>query len=236
MVIETTQASLEAVEEHQPLYVWELPVRIAHWTHVGSMLALAISGYYIGAPFLATAGYGVGPYAMGIMRLIHAVSATFLVLSLIARLYWAIVGNRYARFSALLPVTAEKRQNLWQQLKYYLFLTTQRPDYVGHNPVAGLTYIVLYVLVLAQAVTGLALYSEYFPRGFWWITFGWAFRWIARNNILRLLHHSLMWAFLVFFLVHLYLVILNDLVERSGLASSIVTGYKCHRTDVTDPK
>ena len=38
-----------------------------------------------------------------------------------------------------------------------------------------------------------------------------------------------MWAFLIFFLVHIYLAVLNDLVERSGLNSSIVTGYKCHR-------
>lgn len=217
----------EQLQYPERVYVWEFPVRLSHWIHVGAMLALAISGYYIGAPFLSAPASTSG-YVMATMRLVHAVAGTFLGISFLVRIYWAIVGNPYAHLRGLLPINRQRWRCFWRQIKYYLFLSTRRPDYIGHNPVAGLTYIALYVLVFLQGLTGLALYAEYYPRGFWWTFFGWAFRWVAHNNVLRLIHHSLMWVFLVFFLVHLYLAVLNDLTEKSGINSSIVTGYKAH--------
>ena len=150
-----SETRVEAREEHQPLYVWQLPVRLTHWVHVGAMALLAISGYYIGAPFLDTSGYNAAQYSMGIMRFLHAVGATFLTLSFVVRIYWAIVGNSYARFQALLPTTRQKRRDFVGQLKYYLLLSTKRPDYVGHNPVAGISYVVLYILVFAQSLPAL---------------------------------------------------------------------------------
>lgn len=220
--------AVEQTQEHRRIYVWEAPVRLAHWVHVGAMLALAISGYYIGAPFLLLSGGPLSNYVMGAMRLVHAVAATFLGLSFVLRVYWAVVGNPFAHIKGLLPWNGQRFRCFWRQIKYYLFLSTRRPDYVGHNPVAGLTYIGLYILVALQGLTGLALYSEYYPRGFWSTFFGWAFHWIATNSVLRLVHHSLMWLFLIFFLVHLYLAVLNDVLEVGGINSSIVTGYKWH--------
>ncbi|HDN79203.1 MAG TPA: Ni/Fe-hydrogenase, b-type cytochrome subunit [Chloroflexi bacterium] len=215
-----------AAHEHKGVYVWELPVRVAHWTHVAAMIALAISGYYIGSPFVVAPGEAYNHYIMGAMRLIHAIAATLLGLSFVIRLYWAFVGNPYSHITGLLPLSRQRLRDFWRQLLYYLFLSNKRPEYLGHNPVAGFTYFFMYFLVFVQGLTGLALYSEYYPRGFWWTFFGWAFHWIARNNVLRLIHHSLMWVFIIFFLIHLYLAVLNDLIERSGIISSIVIGYK----------
>lgn len=216
----------EPMAQHERLsYVWEFPVRLSHWVHVAAMLTLAVSGYYIGSPFLAPPG-STSAYVMASMRLAHAVAATFLGLSLVLRVYWASVGNTYANFRGLLPLTRWRWQDFGRQIQYYLFLSNKRPAYAGHNPVAGLSYIALYALVFLQGLTGLALYAEYYPGGFWWTFFGWAFHWIARNSILRLIHHSLMWVFLIFFVVHLYLAIFSDLTEKSGIVSSIVTGYK----------
>lgn len=213
-------------KETQPIYVWQVPVRVAHWVHVVSMLILAVSGYYIGNPYLVAGPDTTHSFVMGGMRLAHAIGATLLGLSFVGRLYWAIVGNRYSRIRSLIPTTRKRWRDFWRMLSYYLFLSNKRPEYVGHNPVAGITYFLLYVLVFLEGLTGLALYAEYFPGGFWWNMFGWIWELGARNNMIRLVHHSLMWAFLIFFLLHLYLAVLNDIIERSGINSSIVTGIK----------
>jgi len=222
-------------KDRQLIYVWEAPVRVAHWLTVVCMFVLAISGYYIGDPFIVTSTQdGAAHYIMGEMRFIHAVSAAVLGLSFITRLYWATVGNRYARFSGMLPLTKRRRRDFIQMTAYYMFLSMRRPEYFGHNPIAGLSYFAIFALVLLEGLTGLALYAEYFPGSFWWISFGWVRNLGLRSAELRLVHHGLMWLFVVFFLIHLYLAVFNDLVERSGVNSSIVTGFKQPPTEHDD--
>jgi Ni/Fe-hydrogenase 1 B-type cytochrome subunit len=205
-------------------YVWEPVVRWYHWVNVLCMFVLAITGYYIGAPFVNVAGMPI-PYVTAIVRFVHFVSATILAIGLIVRLYWAFVGNRFARWEAVLPFTRQRGKDLWQQFKYYSFLSSKRPRYVGHNPIAGFSYSVLWLLTIIQGISGLALNAEVNPGGFWWTWFGWAFG-VSANQTLRLIHHSLMWVFIVFFLVHLYMAILDDVEERDGILSSIVNGVK----------
>lgn len=205
-------------------FVWEKVVRWYHWITVLCMFILAITGYYIGTPFVNVTGRP-SPYVTGSVRFIHYVAATILALALIARLYWAFVGNRYARWSGVLPVNRERRRDLWQQFKYYVFLSSERPRYVGHNPIAGLSYAVLWLLTIVQGLTGLALNAEVNPGGFWWTWFGWLFG-VSANQKLRLIHHSLMWVFIVFFLAHLYMAVLDEIEDHDGILSSIVNGVK----------
>jgi Ni/Fe-hydrogenase 1 B-type cytochrome subunit len=44
--------------------------------------------------------------------------------------------------------------------------------------------------------------------------------------LLRQWHHLALWAFVVFLILHVYLVSLNEWKERQGLFRSIVTGWK----------
>jgi Ni/Fe-hydrogenase 1 B-type cytochrome subunit len=212
--------------EREHIYVWQAPVRLAHWVHVGAMLILAVTGFYIGRPFLVAAGNVATQHVMGSMRMAHAITATFLGISFVTRAYWALVGNRYARFSGLLPFTRRRWRDFWRMMAYYTFLSNKRPEYLGHNPVAGLSYFALYFLVFLEGLTGLALYAEYFPGGLMYALFGWVWALGANSNIVRLVHHLLMWVFVAFFLLHVYLAVLNDLIEGSGVNSSIITGYK----------
>lgn len=205
-------------------YIWQPVVRWYHWINVLCMFLLAITGYYIGNPFVNVAGLPF-PYITAIARFTHFVSATILAIVLLVRLYWAFVGNRYARWEGVLPVNRERARDLWQQFKYYSFLASDRPCYVGHNPIAGLSYAILWLLTIVQGITGLALNAEVNPGGFWWTWFGWLFG-VSANQTLRLIHHSLMWAFIIFFLLHLYMAILDDVEERDGILSSIVNGVK----------
>ena len=42
----------------------------------------------------------------------------------------------------------------------------------------------------------------------------------------RYIHHLLMWLFMIFALIHVYLVIWNDIRDAEGLVSAIFTGVK----------
>ncbi len=207
------------------VYVWEFVVRIAHWLIVASMIVLGVTGFYIGSPFIFAPGEAFYKYVMGAMRFAHFTASFFLAVAFILRVYWFIVGNEYARFTGLFPVSKDQLRGMWRQFLYYTFISNKRPHYIGHNPIAGLSYLVIYFLIFLQGLTGLALYAESNPGGLWWTLFSWLFA-IAPNNVLRLVHHLLMWIFLAFFMLHLYLGTLNDILERSGIISSMVTGYK----------
>ena len=96
----------------QTIYVWELPVRITHWVNVLSILVLSLTGYYISNPFFGTTGIAANEYLMGTIRFIHFAVAFVFAVSVLFRIYWAFVGNRYARWTQFAPVGRGRRRVL----------------------------------------------------------------------------------------------------------------------------
>lgn len=207
------------------ILVWEFPVRLFHWATVISILALGLTGYYIGAPFVVVPGETAQAYMMGWMRAVHFTAAFILGIACLIRLYWFFAGNQYASWREWIPVSRERWSFFWQQLKYYLFLTRKRPSHLGHNPVAGLSYFIIGLLMLVQGLSGFALYAEGSQGGFWGACFGWLLP-LFGNQTLRLVHHLVMWIIVVFFIVHLYMGVLAEIEERNGTLGSIVGGAK----------
>lgn len=205
--------------------VWELPVRVFHWATAVSIFVLGFTGYYIGAPFVVVPGDTAQAYMMGWMRAIHFIAAFVLGVAFLIRLYWFFAGNKYAGWREWIPVSRERWSFFGQQLKYYLFLANKRPRYLGHNPVAGLSYLVVGLLILIQGLSGFALYAEASQDGFWRACFGWLLP-LFGSQTLRLVHHLAMWVIVVFFIVHLYMGILAEIEERNGTLGSIVGGSK----------
>src|SRR5512133_563417 len=83
------------------VYVWELPVRVAHWTIVLTLIVLSFTGYYIHHPFLAgSGGPGHPGFTMGQMRFIHEAAGFVFIAAVLFRIYWAFAGNRYAQWRA----------------------------------------------------------------------------------------------------------------------------------------
>lgn len=107
------------------VYVWELPVRLIHWTIFLSIAVLSVTGYYIGNPFIVVRGGADGGYVMGWMRFIHAVAAFVFTLCVLARIYWAFVGNRYARWNQFVPASRHRRTGMLKMQAYYLFLSRE---------------------------------------------------------------------------------------------------------------
>jgi Ni/Fe-hydrogenase 1 B-type cytochrome subunit len=219
------QTASSADQAKQTIYVWELPVRITHWVNVLSILVLSLTGYYISNPFFGTSGAATDQYLMGTIRFIHFAVAFVFTACVLFRIYWAFVGNRYARWTQFAPVGRGRQRALGRMLRYYTFLRRQPPAEVGHNPLAGVTYIGIYVLFALQIVTGFALYSLPASGGFWKFAFGWIILWFGAPYV-RLAHDLIMFLLIAFTIHHVYSAVLIDIEERSGLVSSIVTGYK----------
>jgi Ni/Fe-hydrogenase 1 B-type cytochrome subunit len=212
--------------------VWEAPVRILHWVHAASILVLGITGLYIGYPFLDYEDIYF-PYLMGTVRFIHFSAAFIFGAAFIVRAYWFIRGNHYEKWRAWFPSTRRRWREFGRMLKYYLILERERPNYIGVNPIAGFTYLILGILIFIQSLTGLALFSLPFPSGFWHTGFGWIIT-LFGAQLVRLVHHVLLWFFVTFFMLHIYLAVLDDIEEKTGGLVSIITGEKYERAEETD--
>ncbi len=157
------------------IYVWEVPVRAVHWTIFLSIVILSFTGYYLHNPFIVVRGQG--GYFLATMRFIHEVTAFVFTMAFLTRIYWAFMGNKYARWSAFIPTTRRQLRSIVEMLKYYLFLRWRAPSEVGHNSLAALAYVGIYVLFLVQILTGFALYSNDVGTGIWHTLFSWFQAW-----------------------------------------------------------
>ena len=224
--LESPLRDTSEVEPRKSIYVWELPVRITHWVNVITIGILTVTGIYIASPFIVTNGEATNQYLMGSMRFIHFVTAFVFTVSVLFRVYWAFVGNTYARWRQFIPTRSARRRGMRRMLAFYLFLRRDPPAVVGHNPLAGVAYTVVFILFVLQVITGFALYSLPFDAGTFWPTmFGWIIV-VFGGQAVRLVHDIIMWLILAFTVHHVYTCLLIDIEERSGLVSSIITGFK----------
>ena len=206
-------------------YVWEVPVRVTHWLNMLAIIVLAVTGIYIGSP--RTLALTPSQYVMGWVRFVHFVTAYAFAISVLARIYWALVTkNRYASWREFFPIlTREGRRGMADTFKYYTFISKKAPHTVGHNALAGTAYSAVFLLYLTMIATGFALYSERAQRTLLHKTFGWLLV-LFSNQGLRLTHHMIMWLLIAFAIHHVYSAWLMDVKERGGVMSSIFSGYK----------
>ncbi|HWP62177.1 MAG TPA: Ni/Fe-hydrogenase, b-type cytochrome subunit [Candidatus Binatia bacterium] len=209
-----------AAAQRVRVYVWQVPVRITHWTIVLSVAVLSLTGAYIADPFLVPPG---GSFMAG-MRALHLLFAFVLVAAGLFRTYWLFAGNRFAHWRAFVPTNRAQLEEVVRQTAWYLFLRPQPPRVLGHNQLAAGTYLVVFVLLGLQTVTGFGLMGIHGMEP-WATLFGWFVELVGVQWV-RLIHHLLMWAILAFLVHHVYAAVLVDHWERNGLLSSIITGYK----------
>jgi Ni/Fe-hydrogenase 1 B-type cytochrome subunit len=207
-------------EGRHRLYVWQLPVRITHWLTAGCIVVLSVTGVYIADPFLVPPGGSV----MTTIRLVHIAAAITLLASGLLRTLWLLLGNRFARWRAFIPTTRLQATEIFRQAAFYAFIRREIPKVLGHNQLAAAAYLVLFFLLLVETVTGFAL-DGLLGAEPGASLFGWL-RDLVGPQLIRLVHHLAMWAILAIAVFHIYSCILVDHVEKNGLMSSIISGYK----------
>jgi Ni/Fe-hydrogenase 1 B-type cytochrome subunit len=207
----------------QAVYVWEWPVRIAHWIIFVSICVLSLTGYYLYDPFIISRGNRA--FLMGTMRFIHEVTAFAFIAAFLLRFYWFFQGNKWARWKQFVLVGKERRKDLKEWLKYYLFLRRGTIQQVGHNPLAGIAYTVVFSLILIEILTGLALYNHILGSKVLRFFVGWLPSLISIHYV-REIHFLIMFAFWAFFVHHVYSAVLVGMEEKNGIVGSIFSGYK----------
>jgi cytochrome b len=112
--------------------VWDLPVRLFHWLLVLSMIASYVT---------AKIGFETMEYHMWL--------GYWTIGLLIFRILWGFVGPKHARFASFLKGPA----GVWRYARALGAGTMI--ETAGHNPLGGLSVILLLALVGFQAFTGL---------------------------------------------------------------------------------
>ncbi|MGA7914681.1 MAG: Ni/Fe-hydrogenase, b-type cytochrome subunit [Candidatus Acidiferrales bacterium] len=205
------------------VYVWEWPVRFAHWIIFTTIISLSITGYYMHSPFIVPQGRTA--YVMGTMRFIHLLSGFAFLAAVLIRIVWMFIGNRWSHWDQFIPVTKKRLKDIAETGKYYGFMAWSPTPHIGHNALAGASYAVIYGLAIIEILTGLALYSRILGNSVMNFFFGWIPR-LIDVQWLRETHFLVMFVFWMFFIHHLYTAILVSIEEENGVMESIFSGYK----------
>lgn len=219
------------METVRRVYVWELPVRLYHWVNALAVTALAVTGYMIGRPLsMALTGEASFSYFFGWVRFVHFVAAYLFFFNFVFRIYWGFVGNRYARWENFLPIGTgrlkKQAREALEVLKVDVLQETAQPmESVGHNALAGWTYFLSFLAFVFQTVTGFGLYSAMSHARLAHL-FAWIVPLMGGDFAVRQWHHVMMWFFIVFSMIHVYLVFYHDYVEGRGVISSMAGGWK----------
>ena len=213
------------------VFVWELPVRIFHWVNVLTVIVLTVTGFIIAnPPAILSNAEATNLHSFGIVRFIHFAAAYIFFFNMLMRIYWSFVGNKFASWKAFWPFSKKVWNNFWHVLKIDILLMNEEVENlssisIGHNSVATLSYIGLFFIALVQIFTGFALYAD---MSAWWLPdlFSWVIPFFGGDFMVRTIHHISMWVFILFTIVHVYLVFYHDWLEGRGEVSSMVGGFK----------
>jgi Ni/Fe-hydrogenase 1 B-type cytochrome subunit len=201
------------------VYVWEWPVRVTHWVIAAAILVLSATGFTVAHP--------PGTWApLGTVKAVHSYAAIAFTLALGARVAWMFLGNRWARWDQLVPARRERLRGLGPTVRWYLFMLRKPPGYVGHNPLAGATYALVFLIELLMIVTGFTLYAPGAPYWSPMHAFGFLGPVLGGLQTARWLHHTGMWLLLGFMVHHVYSAVLMSQVEANATMESIFSGYK----------
>jgi Ni/Fe-hydrogenase 1 B-type cytochrome subunit len=209
------------------VYVWELPVRIYHWLNALVIVVLCVTGILIGNPPAILSGREASDvYWFGMVRYIHFLAAYVFLFNFLFRLYWGFVGNKYATWKNFIPVNLRFFREMWNVIRIDILLQKNKDHLsVGHNAMAGFIYFMIFIAFVVQVFTGFGLYAD---TSNWWFPqlFGWVTEMLGGQIFTRQLHHAAMWGFILFSVVHIYLVFYHDYVEGRGEISSMGGGWK----------
>lgn len=180
------------------VFVWDIYVRLFHWTLVSLIVAL----------FLTAEVFDGGIE-------LHATLGRAVLVLVIFRIVWGVVGSSYARFSQFL-------RSPFDVLTYARSLFTNKHEFsVGHNPLGGWMVVVLLVVVLSQAILGLFSNDD--------ILFDGPLSYLISkesSDLITGLHSDLFNILLVLVALHVSAVIWHKLFKGENLLSAMFSGYK----------
>lgn len=216
-------------ESIQSVYVYEAPVRLWHWINALAIVTLAVTGYFIGVPLPSQPGEASDNFLMGYIRFAHFAAGYIFAIGLLARIYWAIVGNHHARELFWVPIFSRAYwAEFFGMLKWYAFIAPRPGRFVGHNPLARFMMVFGFLFLCAfMIITGFALYAEGAQAGSWQDQlFGWVIPLFGQSQDVHTWHRLGMWAMIIFVIIHVYAAIREDIMGRQSIVSTMISGHR----------
>ena len=199
--------------------------RVLHWTNaiLITSLILLILGYE------GLEALGVAKEDRKILETLHAYAGHIFAVTFILRVIWGFIGNKYARFTDMIPNTKAKIKGIKDNIKWYLGgCKSEPPVSTGHNPLASLFYLALFVVLGLQIVTGIALAGiemDMMPGKY--------FAGFFTHNTLETIEgfaeeiHEFGLIFIIFFIVaHMVGHITHYAHDKGKLVKSMITGKR----------
>ncbi|WP_293396840.1 cytochrome b/b6 domain-containing protein [Nevskia sp.] len=178
--------------------VWDLPVRIFHWSLVAGVLASYVTSR-------------LGPEYFSL----HLASGYLVTVLVAFRLLWGLFGTRHARFASFV-------RGPRAIARYAVGFLRGRPArHAGHNPLGALMVLALLATMFVQASTGLFSNDEIFNTGP-------LYAWVSEDFSLQLtsLHKLLFNWIAAAILIHVLAILVHRLLTQENLVRAMWTGRK----------
>ncbi len=214
---------------HKPVAVWDGIVRMTHWINAIAILLLIP----LGTVLFSREWLGISKPHVATLIDIHAAIGFLLAASLTIRIAYLLAGEGVASWRDVVPHTKTQFALGLATIRYYLTgFKGKCPLYFAHNPLAGLAYTGFFLFAASQVITGAAMYllgdglipAAYAHAGHHAAN-AWPPEWLMDFHAFTALLIGL------FIIAHLSALALHDLVEKRGLASSMISGNKFFTDD-----
>lgn len=146
---------------------------------------------------------------------LHIYIGYALVVGIVARLAWGMVGPRHARFSDMWHPAA-----WWDAVRNFNLKAKPR---FGHNTLASGAYLLVYLLLITMAITGLGLAAveqSMGPFNAWFGDMAWL------EDLFEEPHELIYYLLMGFVVIHIAALIWHEHKDKTPLAQAMVTGYQ----------
>jgi Ni/Fe-hydrogenase 1 B-type cytochrome subunit len=240
--IESPQQQQAASWPHE-YRVWDLTVRLCHWTIVASFLFLTVTGVII----LYSAELEIAGAAKVGLKHVHVWGGYVCAAAVLVRIIHGFVGSQSSRWARILPLSKGYPAEL---AAYLAAKRADRRPYAGHNPAGRLMVTTMIVLLVVQVVTGLLIGST--------DTYAWPFgdairEWVAAPGVdpatlvagtktgvsetawaemrafrypFYITHEYVFYALALLVVIHIIGVVRGETTGRTPLVSAMITGRK----------
>lgn len=178
--------------------IWDLPTRLFHW-----LLVLTFSALWITAEL----GSEYMQY--------HMYCGYFMLFLVIFRVIWGILGTTHAKFQSFFPT--------WSRLKSYLnsFKSSDDISTPGHNPFGAGMVLLMLLLLLTQAISGLFITDDVFSSGPYYgvLEGGW-------EKLAKRLHDICFTLLQICVALHIAAIVFYKIAKKKNLVLPMFTGNK----------
>ncbi len=182
-----------------PVVVWDLFVRIFHWSLVAGVTTAAITGFFIGATAID----------------VHVWVGIALLALVIARVAWGFFGSSFARFATFVVGPRAVLRHIVELQEG----TAGR--HLGHNPLGAWMIMAILAVITFLAVSGLIIWGGIFAHGpllgFYDYDDALPFLWI---------HWWVALGLLALIALHISGAIFESLRVHENLLQAMITGFK----------